>query len=217
MAVIFDLDGTLIDSAPELHKAANALLAEEGLAPQSREQVTSFVGEGARVLTQRVMQAAGQSPDDAALDALTQRLVAHYAALPAGASALYPGVAAELARLAGLGHLMGLCTNKPLAPTQAILSAHGLGHRFGAVVGGDSLGVRKPDPAPLLEAAARLGSDRAVMVGDSEIDAETAERAGAPFILFTRGYRKGPAAAIPHDAAFDDWARFGDALRRVYI
>ncbi|KNG92342.1 phosphoglycolate phosphatase [Pseudaestuariivita atlantica] len=216
-ALVFDLDGTLVDSAPELHKAANAFLAEKGLPVQTLDAVKSFVGNGAVKLTERLLAAAGQPAEGAALDAQAKRFVEIYAALPPGDTVTYPGVPQELARLAGQGHRMGICTNKPAGPTRAILDALGLAKYFGAVVGGDSLDVQKPDRRMMIEVADRLGSKTALLVGDSEVDAATALAANVPFILFTEGYRKRPAAEIPHDAVFARWADFPDTLRRVYL
>jgi phosphoglycolate phosphatase len=110
---------------------------------------------------------------------------------------------------------MGVCTNKPLGPTHAALAHFGWQGLFASVIGGDSLAARKPDPAPLLASVAALGGGPAVYVGDSEVDGETAERAGVPFLLFTEGYRKAEVAAIPHRAAFADWSALPDLAQKA--
>jgi len=203
--VVFDLDGTLIDSAPDIHRVANAVLALEGLAPISFAEARSFIGSGVPAFVARALAARGLEGDAdrhaRMVAAFTERYEdAHDLTTP------YPGAAEALARLADAGHPLGLCTNKPHGPALAALRHFGLDGLFAAVVGGDSLPERKPDPAPLLETVARLGCGAAVFVGDSEVDAETARRAGVPFLLFTEGYRKGPADTLPHRAAFADWS-----------
>jgi phosphoglycolate phosphatase len=213
-AIVFDLDGTLIDSAPDLRHAANAVLAAEGLAPVTLAEVHGFIGHGTPVFVSRMMARAGL-PEDPVLH---RRL--HDAYLAAYESAfrdtrLYPGVEEALAALTGAGWAIGLCTNKPAAPTRAALAHFGLEGVFGAVVAGDDMAERKPHPAPLHAAFERLGGGARVYVGDSEVDAETAERAGVPFILFTRGYRRSPPRAIPHRARFADWGRLPGLAARV--
>lgn len=201
-AVLFDLDGTLVDSAPDIHAGVVALLAEEGIAPLSFETVKGFIGNGVPVLMSRVMAAVGIAPDAGRHAEWSARFVDRYEHDPGGLTRAYDGVEAALA---ALDLPLGLCTNKPEGPTRALLAEFGWEGRFAALVGGDTLPVRKPDPAPLHEAVARIGGGPVVFVGDSEVDAETAERAGVPFLLFTGGYRKRPVAELPHLAAFDHW------------
>ena len=122
-----------------------------------------------------------------------------------GLTVPYRGVPAALDALAAAGHALGVCTNKPTEPARAVLAHVGLLDRFGVVVGGDSLPVTKPDPAPLFAALDALPPGPSVYVGDSEVDAATAQAAGVPFLLFTEGYRKSPVDALPHAAAFGDW------------
>jgi phosphoglycolate phosphatase len=204
-AIVFDLDGTLIDSAPDLHRAANLVLAAEGLAPVTLAEVKGFIGHGTPVFVERMMARKGLPPDPVTFRRL------HDAYLAAYGDALhlttpYPGVPQALAALSADGWRMGVCTNKPMGPTRAALAHFGWEGMFAAVIGGDSLPQRKPDAAPLHAAFAALGADRGVYVGDSEVDGETAQRAGVPFLLFTEGYRKAEVAAIPHHAAFADWS-----------
>jgi len=210
--VIFDLDGTLIDSLPDIHATVNRVFADLGLAPFSPAEVAGFVGNGAPVLIARAMAARGQP------EAAVPAVLATFLGLYEGAvhlTRLYPGVEAALQTLAGRGHRLGLCTNKPLAPTRALLAHFGLTGLFGAVLGGDSLPQRKPDPAPLLKTNILLGAGPMVFVGDSEVDAETATRAGVPFLLYTEGYRKSPPEALPHAARFDDFAALPDLVAQI--
>ncbi|MBW7923103.1 MAG: phosphoglycolate phosphatase [Rubellimicrobium sp.] len=203
-AVVFDLDGTLVESAPQIMGVANELLAGEGAAPLSLPETVSFIGHGARVFVQRMIAARGL-PDDAA-DRLYHDFAARAESNAEGAG-LFPGVARALAALAKAGHPLGICTNKPAAPARAMLDLLGIGHRFTALVGGDSLPVLKPDPAPLHAAFAGLGAPF-LYVGDSEVDFATARAANVPFALFTRGYRRGGPGDFPGARMFDDWADF---------
>jgi phosphoglycolate phosphatase len=215
--VIFDLDGTLIDSAPDIHRVANEVLALEGLAAISFAQARSFIGNGVPVFVERALAAQGAQgapADPDRRDRMAAAFVARYETSHE-LTTLYPGVPEALDSLAARGHPLGLCTNKPYGPTLAALRHFGLSGRFTAVVGGDSLPARKPDPAPLLHALALLGAPRAIFVGDSEVDAETARRAALPFALYTEGYRRDPIEAIRHAARFDDFAALPALVLRL--
>ncbi|GAB4266149.1 MAG: phosphoglycolate phosphatase [Pararhodobacter sp.] len=201
-ALVFDLDGTLIDSAPDIHAAANRMLADFDQPPLPLETVISFIGNGIPNLVRLVMEARGLDGSHHA--AMNAAMLRHYTAHPADLSTPYPGVVAALERFAAEGYALGVCTNKLRAPSMQILEALDLARHFQVVIGGDSLPVRKPDPAPLRAAFEALGSP-AFYIGDSEVDAETAQRAGVPFALYTRGYRKTPVQELPHSVAFDDF------------
>ena len=205
-AVIFDLDGTLIDSAPDIHAAVARALTEEGAVPLSFETVRGFIGNGLPILVERVIAARKERPDPVRRADLTQRVMRYYAAASADLTTVYPGVLMALAVLAAKGHPMGVCTNKPEGAARDVLNALGLGGFFQAVIGGETLPQRKPHPAPLLATRDQLGAARALYVGDSEVDAETALAAGIPLLLYTEGYRKTPIADLPHRAAFSDFA-----------
>ena len=204
-AAIFDLDGTLIDSAPDIHAATAACLDDVGAAPLSFDTVRGFIGNGAGVLVDRVIVAATLPTDPAFRTRFLHAFLERYETA-VNLTRLYPGVSAMLDRMAAEGWTLGLCTNKPESPTRAVLRHLGLEHHFAALVGGDTLAVRKPDPAPLLATVAALGDLPAVFVGDSEVDAETAQAAGVSFALFTGGYRKSAIDTLPHAVAFDDHA-----------
>lgn len=204
-AVIFDLDGTLVDSAAGIHACVNATLADNGYPALTLAQVQSFVGGGAPLLITRVMAATGLG-DDAAFHAdMLARFMARYEDRPERLTRPYAGVEGALDTLAERGLKLGLCTNKPFGATQALLAGLGWGGRFDVVIGGDSLPTRKPDPAPLHAAIAGLGAERIAYVGDSEVDAETAARAGVDFVIYSQGYRKTPIDQLPHRAVFDHW------------
>ncbi len=201
--VIFDLDGTLIDSIGGIAAAVNRMLLSEGLAAMPQAEVQSYVGSGLPALVARVASARGIPA--ARRPALVARLEADYTSRPTGEDALYPGAVAALTALAETGHLLAICTNKPLRPTHAVLEGTGLRRFFRGVIGGDSLAVRKPDPAPLITAWRVLGTARAIYVGDSGVDAQTAEAAALPFVLFTQGYLNAPRESIREAAAFSDF------------
>jgi phosphoglycolate phosphatase len=210
-AVIFDLDGTLVDSAPDIHASVNRMLQAEGEEALAFEMVKRFIGNGVPTLIERVMAARGRA--GAAVHARwLARFMADYEAGSADLTRPYPGVIEALSGLAALGHDLGICTNKPERPARHVLQAFGMEGFFPVVVGGDSLPLRKPDPAPLRAAAAALGAGPVIFVGDSEVDAETAAAAGVPFLLFTEGYRKSPVEAIAHAARFDSFATLPDLV-----
>lgn len=205
--VIFDLDGTLVDSVADLQVAVARALEEEGEPPLELATIRAFIGNGAPRLIKRVMQHRFGRVDPQRHQDLLRRFMHHYETAPTARTELYPFVAECLRELAFKGHQLALCTNKPSAISQRILEELGIAAHFSAIVGGDTLPVKKPDPAPLRAAAAALGKRSTLYVGDSEIDSETAERAGLPFLLFTEGYRKRPLSEIPHLHSFDDFQR----------
>jgi len=216
-ALIFDLDGTLIDSAPDIHAAIVRTLADEGQPPLDLDRVRGFIGNGVPVLIDRTMAALGEAADPVRRADLIARFLAHYEPASADLTTVYPGVRTALQALQEAGHAMGLCTNKPAGPARDILAAFGLLPFFATIIGGDSLPERKPHPAPLLAARAALAGSAALYVGDSEVDAETAAAAGIPLLLFTEGYRKTPVSDLPHLHAFSDFAVLPDLVRRFAL
>ncbi|SNY91642.1 phosphoglycolate phosphatase [Cohaesibacter sp. ES.047] len=210
--IVFDLDGTLIDSAPDLLIAANTVLAEEGKGHVSLAQVCAFLGSGTPTFVQRMRETV----DIPACE--QERLLARYRELYVGAvhrTKLYPGVRKALERLTAAGHDLGICTNKPMSPCTAVLRHLELDTFFAQILGGDSLPVHKPDPAPLIATFDALGAGKQIYVGDSEVDAETARRAGVPFLLFTEGYRKSMVEEIHHTATFEHFDDLPDLITRI--
>lgn len=203
--IIFDLDGTLVDSNPTITAASNLYLAEIGRPPVSPEVSASFLGRGMRVLVERLLLHTG-GIEGRDLDEELARYKAIYARDPVTGTTVYPGVYGALADLAAAGHGLGVCTQKANGPSLTILKALGLIPPITAFTGGDSLDVLKPDPRMLLHAAGQLPPGPAILVGDSETDAATAANAGVPFLLHTEGYRLAGIDAIPHAAAFSDFA-----------
>ena len=199
--IVFDLDGTLIDSAPDIQNIANASLAKIDVLPISLEETHSFIGEGIQNFVEQMRKARDVS--DEYQKVLLEDMTARYETA-VGLTVMYPGVLEALTILAQ-SHQLGICTNKLHRPSIAILKHLKIEHYFQTVWGGDNSLARKPNPAPLKAAFDDLGSGFRIYVGDSEIDAETAQRAKVPFILFTEGYRKNPIDQIPHDVAFNSF------------
>ena len=183
---VFDLDGTLVDSAPDIHAALDRLALARGLAPYGRAEVVAMIGDGVRVLVERALVARGQGFSNAALEAFT----ADYTAHAVDQTALFDGMAATLAALEGQGWRLAVCTNKPAAATAALLERLGLGGRFAAVGAGDSFPVKKPNPEHLRAtiAAATGRRERAVMIGDHRNDVMAARGLGVPVVFARWGY-----------------------------
>lgn len=199
--IMFDLDGTLVDSVADIAAATNRMLQENGVTPLPQEQIQLFVGNGLPKLVERVVLHCNLSMDRHA--DLTRQTLSHYNAGSSDKTVVYPGVRQALEQLRDMGCVLGVCTNKPEAPARHVLEAMNLAHHFDTVLGGDSLHTRKPDPAHLEASfAAVTSAGPQLFVGDSEVDAETASRAQVPFLLFTEGYRKSPVDKIPHTASY---------------
>lgn len=213
-AVIFDLDGTLVDSLPDIHAAVNRMLANEGQTSLDMATVQSFVGNGLSKLVERVM--ARQSMDGSQFDRIAADVLAIYETATAELSRPYPGMEAALKGLQSLGYRMAVCSNKPQGPAVHLLTQMGLDGYFDVVMGGDSTAERKPHPLPLQETQKALGLDRVLYVGDSEIDAETAVAAKIPFALFTEGYRKRPVQDIPHQYTFSDFSQLAGIVSTCF-
>ncbi|WP_120632094.1 phosphoglycolate phosphatase [Ruegeria sp. EL01] len=200
-AIVFDLDGTLVDSIGDLAGAANRMLAGVGRDPLSLEVIKRFVGNGLPKLVERVIQHCALPMDRH--NELTQATLSHYNTAASDTTVPYPGIPETLSRLQDKGCVLGVCTNKPEAPARHVLDALDLSRYFDAVLGGDTLNARKPDPTHLMASFEALPPhDKRLFVGDSEVDAETSVRAKIPFLLFTEGYRKSPVAEIPNHVSY---------------
>jgi len=188
-AALIDLDGTLLDTAPDLAAAANAMLAELGLAAISVATASSFIGQGVQTFVARALKAAGRDPDGSEIEIFSR----HHERAGGSLAKAYPGVREGLGKMKAAGLALACVTNKPARFTLPLLEATALAPYFDAVVSGDSVGRRKPDPEPLLHACSMLGvtPDEAVMVGDSANDSIAARAAGCGFLLVPYGYREG--------------------------
>lgn len=209
--IVFDLDGTLIDSAPDIQNIANAALEEIGSRSISLQETHSFIGEGIQVFVRKMREA--RDLPEVYQERLLKELVKRYDDAVT-LTVMYPNVAGTLAELSRR-YSLGICTNKLYRPAMAVLKHLKIDHFFGSVWGGDNPLGRKPDPASLLAAFDELGSGLCIYVGDSEVDAETAERAGLPFVLFTPGYRNSPVHSIPHAASFDDFRELSGLIEAM--
>jgi phosphoglycolate phosphatase len=215
-AVVCDLDGTLIDSAPDLRAAANAVLVAAGRKPLGLAEIRSMIGDGTARLVERAFEATGGAPADPA--ARIEQFLQHYEANATRLTRPYPGVEATLERLQQSGLTLAICTNKPYRATQSVLAGLGLGRFFKVVVGGDSLPVRKPDPRILTEALGQLGVEagHAVMVGDNEHDLTTARAAKVAMVLVSYGYARVPLADLRPDCLINAFEELPGALRRLH-
>ena len=199
--IAFDLDGTLVDTAPDLCTALNRVLDEAGYAPVPLSQMRNVVGNGARVMIERAITLAGKSIDAAALDRLLARFLVHYEAHLADGSQPFPGARDPLDDLEASGALLVVCTNKFEGFSVKLLEALGLARYFACIAGSDTFPMRKPDAGHLLGAVSRAGGHSAsvVMVGDSRTDVATARAAKVPVIAVNFGYSDVPASELGAD------------------
>mgnify|MGYP001161016501 FL=1 len=213
--LVFDLDGTLINSAPDLTAALNKVLTEAAREPVTLHQVTQMIGDGVAKLVERGFAATGGAPGDPGHQ--LDRFHHHYNNATADLTELYPGVLETLHTLADAGHRMALCTNKPAEPTAAVLDAFGLANFFEAVAGGDTFPVRKPSPGHLLGLLQQMDADaeHAVMIGDSPNDVQVALNAAVPVIAVSYGYRRVPAEEMGADILIDHFQQVPKALRQL--
>ncbi len=214
ISVLFDLDGTLVDTAPDLINALNHVLTQFGYPEAQPATIRPHIGLGARQILAAGLHAAGvKLPEDRFL-AMTAALVEHYRAHIADQSRPYPGVEKMLPILQREGMMMGICTNKSEALARRLLRALELDPYFTSIAGGDTLPVRKPDPGHALGLIEMMGGDsrRAVMVGDSEVDIMTAQAAGLPIIAVSYGYAMDPIEAYGPDIVLHDAQSFDAAI-----
>ncbi len=193
-ALIFDLDGTLVDTAPDLTAATNHALSLIGRRPITDVEAKNFVGHGSRALIRLGCEATGEIVDEVTLTRLNLALLDYYSENIAGYSVIFDGLLDVLHKARDSGIKLGVCTNKIERLSHKLLAELKMADFFGAVVGGDTLPIMKPDPAPYREVARRLGVDagRTIMFGDSETDILTAQNTGVPVVAVTFGYTPQP-------------------------
>ncbi|MBC9073597.1 phosphoglycolate phosphatase [Thauera sp. CAU 1555] len=216
-AVLFDLDGTLLDTIADLAEGANRMLAELGRPLRTLDEVHSFVGKGIPNLVRRCLTENTQATE-AEIDAALPVFRRHYAEVNGRATRIYPGVLETLAALREQGRRLAVVTNKAEAFTLPLLERMGIAGHFDAVVSGDTLPVKKPDPAVLFHACRLLGVDagRTVMIGDSANDALAARGAGMPVLLVTYGYSEGmPVDSIDCDGLLSNAREALDRLQAL--
>jgi len=215
--IVYDLDGTLADTAEDLVAALDWLLGRDGLAPLKVESAGSLVGAGARALIKRGFAASGKTLDPEAMEALFADFLAHYNAHIADRTRLYPGVDRALAAFARAGWRQAVCTNKIEGSAKLLITKLGIAEHFAFICGQDTFGVGKPDAKPLLKTIAASGgaSERAIMVGDSGTDIKTARAARVPVIVVDFGYADVPVKELGPDRVishFDELMAACDAL-----
>jgi phosphoglycolate phosphatase len=217
--IVFDLDGTLVDTAPDLISALNHVLAREGLAPLPLASARNMIGAGARKLLERGLEAEGRfvRPDE--MDRLTADFIAYYAENIAVDSRPFNGLEAALDELAARGCRFAVCTNKLEWLSKRLLDELGLSARFAAICGADTFGVSKPDPAILRQTILQAGGDLAtsVMVGDAGTDVGAARRANVPVIGCTFGYTDVPIAELKPDRLIDHMKDLPAALEAMGV
>jgi len=196
--IVFDLDGTLVDTAPDLLDSLNHSLAASDLAAVDEAGFRRFVGHGGRVMIERAHAAQNKALVAEEHDRLLQLFLDHYTLNIPGKSRPYPGVVAALDRFQAAGYLMAVCTNKYEANSVALIGALGLSNYFAAICGQDTFAFRKPDPRHLTETIRLAGGDaeNALMVGDSQTDIDTAKAAGIPVVAVDFGYTDIPAIKL---------------------
>ncbi|MDQ3139157.1 MAG: phosphoglycolate phosphatase [Pseudomonadota bacterium] len=212
--VVFDLDGTLADTAPDLAAALNHALLTLGRAAIAPESVRHLVGHGARALLWRGLDATGEA-SEALVERCLPLFIDYYSANICRGTTAYPELDAAMDALDAHGVALAICTNKPEALAHALVAALGWEGRFASLVGGDTLAVRKPDPAPLHEAIARAGGGCAVFVGDTIVDADTARAAMIPFVAVGFGFSDRPATLLGADIVIDRYADLLPALAQL--
>jgi phosphoglycolate phosphatase len=199
--VVFDLDGTLVDTAPDLINALNYILAREGMPPVPLHAARTMIGAGARRLLERGLELDGRAVELDDLNRLTNDFIDYYAAHIADASRPFEGLEGALDDLAAQGYRFAVCTNKLEWLSKLLLDRLGLSARFSAICGADTFGIAKPDPAILRQTVARAGGEMSstVMVGDAGPDIGVARRAGVPVIGVEFGYTEVPIADLKPD------------------
>jgi phosphoglycolate phosphatase len=215
--VLFDLDGTLVETAPDLVAALNVVLARQGLPPLPMDSARNMIGAGARRLLERGFEVAGQDVTVAEIDQLTKTFISYYAEHIADLSHPFEGLIEALDLLEARGYAFAVCTNKLEWLSKLLLDKLGLSSRFAAICGADTFGVSKPDPAILQQTVARAGGNMAstIMVGDAGPDIGVARRAGVPVIGVAFGYTEVPIAELKPDRLIHHMRELGGAVESL--
>jgi len=217
LTIVFDLDGTLIDTAPDLISTLNLILAREGLPDVSYDAARRLIGGGARGMIERALVAEGRQCSKPELDRMFGAFIEHYAAHIADRSRPFPGLEAALDRLAGEGRRLAVCTNKLEWLSVRLLNTLKLTQHFAAICGQDTFGVMKPDPEILRQTILRAGGDPAdaIMVGDSGTDVRTARAAKVPVIAVDFGYSEVPIETLQPDRLIGSFADLPAAVHAL--
>ncbi len=219
-AIVFDLDGTLIDSVPDVRASLNHVLEGEGRRILSLDEVKETIGHGARATIERALQATGSAGTPDMVDALLERYMEFYRQDPVKYTVVYPGVVEVLERLREDGVVMGICSNKPGESVALVLEALGFNKFFAAVTCGDNVPYPKPDGRHILLTLEKMGAGTgadAVMVGDSETDIAAAIDAGVRSVAVTYGYAHVPYDDMGADVLIDRFADLAGALEKIHM
>ena len=212
--IVFDLDGTLVDSAPDLVDSLNVILGRDGIPPFPLAQARRFVGRGARMMIRQGLEAAGTSASDARLETMFSAYLAHYEQNLSVKTRYYPGVEAALDALLASGHRLAVLTNKYERPARMLIRDLGGTGRFAAIAGQDTFPVCKPNAGALRLTVEAAGGDprRAIMVGDTQTDVETARNAGLPVVAVDFGYAPEPIATLHPDRLISHFDQLCEAV-----
>ncbi len=217
LTLVFDLDGTLVDTAPDLIASTNHVLDHLGLPPVDAHSLRPWVGHGAKYMIEKAIGPAGENLTQAQHDALLERYLDYYGRNIAVGSRPFEGVVAALEKFQGAGAKLAICTNKTERMSKLLLDALDLNRFFAAVAGRDTLSAAKPHPDALLGTIRMAGGDaaRAIMIGDSGIDVATAKAAGVPVIGVSFGYTDTPVREFAPDAVIDHYRELERAIARL--
>jgi phosphoglycolate phosphatase len=212
LTIVFDLDGTLIDTAPDLIDTLNFILAQEGLPAVPYATARNMIGGGAKVLIERALAAEGRAADE--IDRLYKAFIVHYAAHIADRSRPFPRVEVTLEGLTAAGHRLAVCTNKLEWLSVRLLQTFKVARHFAAICGQDTFGVQKPDPEIFRRTVLRAGGEpaRALMVGDSGTDIRTARAARVPVVAVDFGYTEVPIETLDPDRIISSFAELPAAI-----
>jgi phosphoglycolate phosphatase len=212
--LVFDLDGTLIDTAPDLVETLNVIFAREGLPPVPFATARRLIGGGARAMIVRGVEAEGRVLSPVQIERLFDEFIAYYSEHIADRSQPFPGLTETLDALAARGHLFAVCTNKLEGLSVLLLRQLGLAERFAVICGQDTFGVQKPNPDMLRRTILAAGGrpESAIMIGDSETDIRTAKSAGVPIVAVDFGYTERPVAEFEPDRVISHYAELPGAL-----
>ena len=214
LTIVFDLDGTLIDTAPDLAETLNVILGREGLAPVPYDKARAMIGFGARHMIETALAFERRMASAGEVDRMFNDFITHYAAHVADRSQPFPGLIGALDHLAAQGFILAVCTNKLEGLSRLLLDALGLTPRFAAICGQDTFGIQKPDPEVLRRTIVQAGGNvsRAIMVGDSATDINVAKAAGIPVIAVDFGYTDIPVAQLAPDRVISHYRELADAI-----
>ena len=216
--IVFDLDGTLIDTAPDLVDTLNVVFAREGLPPVPYDTARNLIGGGARAMIARGIAAEGRVFEPAKLEQMFVDFIAHYTTNIARRSRPFPGLIDALDALAGSGYRFAVCTNKLERLSVLLLEELKIASRFEAICGQDTFGIQKPDPEVLRRTIAAAGGSpqRAIMIGDSATDIRTARAAGIPVIAVDFGYSERPVAEFGPDRIISHFAQLPASVAAIF-